>query len=130
MVFLWFIFHKHLKHPLHIYIETMFRFIITFCALLSVFNVNTAYTVNAANHTRIYAAPCISFNVSSGTGCAWMCTYCANQLGTNNYYFPDGVCTYQPLSWTQGIEQRWYQTGGCVGNPIAGQLYTCCAVGA
>lgn len=55
---------------------------------------------------------CVSFAVSSGTGCAWMCNYCANQLGTNNYYFTTGVCTYQ--------------TGGCVGNPQAGVTYTCC----
>jgi len=56
---------------------------------------------------------CTSFSVSSGTGCAWMCNYCANALGTNNYYFTDGVCTYE--------------TGGCVGNPQAGVTYTCCA---
>ncbi len=56
---------------------------------------------------------CVSFTVSSGTGCAWMCSYCANQLGTNNYYFTTGVCTYQ--------------TGGCTGNPQAGVTYTCCS---
>ncbi len=56
---------------------------------------------------------CIQFSVGSGTGCAWMCNYCANQLGTTNYYFTDGVCTYE--------------TGGCVGNPQTGVTYTCCA---
>lgn len=56
---------------------------------------------------------CVSFSVSSGTGCSWMCNYCASQLGTNNYYFTTDVCTYQ--------------TGGCVGNPIAGITYTCCS---
>lgn len=56
---------------------------------------------------------CVSFSVGPGTGCAWMCNYCANNLGTNNYYFTDGVCTYE--------------TGGCVGNPVAGHTYTCCA---
>jgi hypothetical protein len=55
----------------------------------------------------------VSFTVSGGTGCAWMCNYCANTLGTNNYYFTDSVCTYQ--------------TGGCVGNPVAGKVYTCCS---
>jgi hypothetical protein len=30
---------------------------------------------------------CVSFGIGPGTGCAWMCTYCANTLGTNNYYF-------------------------------------------
>ena len=67
----------------------------------------------AANATRIVQNTCTSFTVTSGTGCAWMCNYCANQLGTNNYYFTDSVCTYQ--------------TGGCAGNPIAGKVYTCCA---
>lgn len=56
---------------------------------------------------------CVSFQVGSGTGCDWMCNYCANQLGTNNYYFTTPVCTYE--------------TGGCVGSPQAGVTYTCCA---
>jgi hypothetical protein len=45
-----------------------------------------------------------------------MCNYCSNQLGTNNYYFTDNVCTYE-----SGV--------GCVGNPLAGKQYTCCAAG-
>ena len=56
---------------------------------------------------------CIHFSVGPGTGCEWLCQYCADQLGTNNYYFTDGVCTYQ--------------TGGCQGNPLTGVTYTCCA---
>ena len=63
--------------------------------------------------TDIINNQCVEFTVSSGTGCAWMCNYCANQLGTNSYYFTDGVCTYQ-------------EGQGCVGNPIAGKTYTCC----
>ena len=58
---------------------------------------------------------CVQFSVTSGTGCAWMCNYCASQLGTNNYYFTDGVCNYQ-------------QGQGCVGNPVAGKTYSCCSV--
>ena len=58
---------------------------------------------------------CIQFTVSQGTGCAWMCDYCANNLGTNNYYFTDNVCTYQSGQ-------------GCVGNPVAGNTYTCCSL--
>lgn len=57
---------------------------------------------------------CITFSVTQGTGCAWMCSYCAGQLGTNNYYFTDNVCTYQ-----SGV--------GCVGTPYAGVSYTCCS---
>ena len=60
---------------------------------------------------------CISFSVSQGTGCSWMCNYCATNLGTSNYYFTDNVCTYE-----SGV--------GCVGNPIAGKLYTCCSASA
>jgi hypothetical protein len=56
---------------------------------------------------------CISFSVGSGTGCDWMCNYCATNLGTNNYYFTTDVCKYQ--------------SGGCVGNPQAGVTYTCCS---
>ena len=56
---------------------------------------------------------CIQFSVGPGTGCAWMCNYCATQLGTNNYYFTDNVCQYE--------------TGGCVGNPQPDVTYTCCA---
>lgn len=56
---------------------------------------------------------CVTFTVGSGTGCAWMCTYCANALGTDNYYFTTPVCAYEP--------------GGCIGNPIAGNQYTCCS---
>ena len=62
--------------------------------------------------TEVQAGTGIS--VASGTGCEWMCSYCANTLGTYNYYFTDSVCTYQ--------------TGGCVGNPIAGKTYTCCSL--
>lgn len=69
------------------------------------------------NHTEPAIIPqnnCVSFSINQGTGCAWMCSYCANNLGTNNYYFTDGVCTYQ--------------SGGCGGNPLAGKTYTCCSV--
>jgi hypothetical protein len=56
---------------------------------------------------------CVTFTVSEGTGCAWMCNYCVDKLGTTNYYFTDGVCKYET-----GV--------GCVGNPLAGTSYTCC----
>jgi hypothetical protein len=87
--------------------------IITF--LLSLFViVNSNNKINEeCENTTYLPNNCISFTVGSGTGCSWMCSYCANTLGTNNYYFTDGVCTYQ--------------TGGCVGNPISGVKYTCCS---
>ena len=56
---------------------------------------------------------CVSFTIGQGTGCAWMCNYCQNELGTTNYYFTTPVCTYQP--------------GGCVGSPLTGVQYTCCS---
>ena len=60
---------------------------------------------------------CVTFSVSQGTGCDWMCNYCSNQLGTNNYYFTDNVCTYDSV------------VGSCVGNPQQYKQYTCCAAG-
>lgn len=64
---------------------------------------------------KIPANNCATFTVSQGTGCAWMCQYCVNELGTNNYYFTDNVCTYK-------------EGTGCVGNPISGISYTCCSL--
>lgn len=56
---------------------------------------------------------CTTFEVGPGTGCAWMCNHCAEVLGTNNYYFTDGVCKYK--------------LAGCEGSPQTGIQYTCCA---
>ena len=64
--------------------------------------------------TQPHSNNCIQFTVGSGTGCDWMCNYCANQLGTYNYYFTDNVCTYQ-------------EGQGCIGSPVAGKQYTCCS---
>lgn len=85
---------------------------ILFVVAVSLFNVITSQ--KTCNST-LPANNCVTFSITSGTGCAWMCNYCANELGTNNYYFTDNVCTYQ-------------EGTGCVGNPIAGKSYTCCSV--
>ena len=80
-------------------------------SFLSIFSL---FVLSNSNESCVYdeekTSMCVSFSVSSGTGCAWMCNYCATQLGTNNYYFTDNVCTYQPDE-------------GCVGNPISGKPY-------
>jgi hypothetical protein len=68
----------------------------------------------SANNFMFDVNGCIQFSVSPGTGCDWMCNYCATQLGTNNYYFTDSVCVYQ-------------QGQGCIGSPVAGKTYTCCS---
>ena len=75
-----------------------------------------AYTKTHLPFIYQYITPqnnCISFSISEGTGCQWMCNYCANNLGTDNYYFTTDVCTYQE--------------GGCVGTPQTGVTYTCCS---
>ena len=56
---------------------------------------------------------CITFLIGAGTGCDWMCNYCASQLNSSSYYFLPPVCTYQ--------------SGGCIGNPQAGVSYSCCS---
>ncbi len=90
----------------------MFKYIFTFLSFCFLF----VHGIHE-NYTQVGITPvnnCVQFSVSSGTGCAWMCNYCSNALQTFNYYFTDNVCVYE--------------TGGCVGNPIAGKLYTCCSV--
>ena len=72
-----------------------------------------AFAGAETNSTHV-ANNCVSFSIGSGTGCSWMCQYCATQLNTPNYYFTTPVCAYQ--------------TGGCIGNPQTGVTYTCCAV--
>jgi hypothetical protein len=71
-------------------------------------------TGSATNNVQDQVNGCLTFTVGQGTGCVWMCNYCATNLGTYNYYFTGNppVCTYQ--------------TSGCVGSPVAGQSYTCC----
>jgi len=95
----------------------MLKYIATLFSLFYISNVSTSHEVSlvygSLNSLSNVSNNCVSFSVSSGTGCAWMCNYCANQLGTNNYYFTNGICTYQ--------------SSGCVGNPITGVTYTCCS---
>jgi hypothetical protein len=86
----------------------MIKFLLLALALLSGSNSQFIESVNPENG-------CYTFTVGQGTGCAYLCSLCSTQLDTDNYYFTDNVCTYQ--------------TGGCVGNPIAGKQYTCCAAG-
>lgn len=74
----------------------------------------TLFSFGISNSTFKTPNSCISFSVSSGTGCAWMCNYCETNLHTTNYYFTNGICQYQQ--------------GGCVGNPLANTQYTCCSV--
>jgi len=92
--------------------------------LFALLTVVTADPVNVSNG-------CITFSVGSGTGCQWMCDYCANSLGTNNYYFTTDVCKYESVGYVIDtlLETPHIQiTSGCVGNPSAGVPYTCCSV--
>lgn len=84
------------------YLRNLFKVVI---GLLSLTSVSSCVSDNS----------CYSFQVGPGTGCAYMCQLCENQLGTTNYYFTDGVCSYE--------------SGGCVGSPQVGVVYTCCSVG-
>ena len=96
----------------------MFFRLLAIAAATTAVSAATATAFSAAVATAVPAATpnspngCVSFQVSAGTGCDWMCNYCAKTLGTSNYYFTDDVCVYE--------------TGGCVGNPQVGVVYTCC----
>ena len=57
---------------------------------------------------------CLTFTIGEDTGCNWMCDYCAQNLGTNNFYFTDWICTNN--------------NGMCTGNPSAWEEYTCCSL--
>ena len=92
------------------YIQDMFKLLFALALALAFTGTDAGKHVISSRH----ANNCVVFQVAAGTGCQWMCSYCANTLGTNNYYFTDGVCTYGD--------------SGCVGNPVAGASYTCCAV--
>jgi hypothetical protein len=93
----------------------MLKYLFSLFAVTSVATISSNFTnmTNYVDYTNYSPNSCVSFTLSSGTGCDWMCNYCANSLGTNNYYFTDQVCTYYP--------------GGCQGNPQAGVQYTCCS---
>ena len=82
-------------------------------SILQLINVLAQVQQNISEVCELGQVNCLTFQVSAGTGCAWMCNYCANNLGTNNYYFQPAVCTYQ-----SGV--------GCVGNPQTGVTYQCC----
>jgi hypothetical protein len=84
-------------------------------SILSIFTLAVVSSRKIYHKKNSVINGCITFTIGEGTGCSWMCNYCANTLGTNNYYFTDGVCTYE-----QGV--------GCVGSPISGKSYTCCSV--
>jgi hypothetical protein len=88
-----------------------FKFIVA--TVVSVFSFPSAANQCASKSTN----NCVPLLVSQGTGCAWMCGFCASSLGTDNFYFTGNppVCTYQSGQ-------------GCVGNPQAGVEYTCCAL--
>ncbi len=96
----------------------MYKTIVAYLALMFASSNSSSTDVTTKNFYSYKALTpsnnCIYFTVGSGTGCDWICNYCANMLSTGNYYFPDGVCTYM--------------SGGCVGNPVAGKMYSCCAV--
>lgn len=95
-----------------------------FALLFALLTLVTADPVNVYNG-------CITFTVGSGTGCQWMCDYCATSLGTNNYYFTTDVCRYEAITKVVEplLDVRHIQiTSGCVGNPSAGVPYTCCSV--
>jgi hypothetical protein len=85
--------------------------------ILSLFTLSATFIESLPQNCTKSNSPinkCIQFSVGSGTGCNWMCNYCSTNLGTSNYYFTDNVCVYNQ--------------GGCVGNPVAGNIYTCCSV--
>ena len=84
--------------------------------VLALFSGVNSHVVSSQVPQVVPSNGCYTFTVGQGTGCQYLCNLCSTQLGTDNYYFTDNVCTYE-----SGV--------GCVGNPLAGKQYTCCAAG-
>ena len=65
---------------------------------------------------RVYPirTDCVTFTVGQGTGFSWMRQYCAEKLGTSNYYFKGGVCQ------GHGVD------GSCT--IFSNYEYTCCVI--
>lgn len=55
---------------------------------------------------------CVTFTIGEDTGCQYMCDYCAENLGTNDFYFTDWICKNK--------------NGMCSGDPTSWETYTCC----
>lgn len=55
---------------------------------------------------------CITFTIGEDTGCQFMCDYCAENLGTTDFYFTDWICKNK--------------NGMCHGDPTPWETYTCC----
>ncbi len=81
---------------------------------MTFFAANSSVLAQTCSSLIVPNNKCINFSIGKGTGCQWMCQYCAENLGTTNYYFTTPVCTYE--------------TGGCVGSPQPSVTYTCCSV--
>ena len=61
---------------------------------------------------RLGDQDCITYTIGEGTGCQFMCDYCAENLGTTNFYFTDWICQNK--------------NGMRSGTPTAWETYTCC----
>ena len=90
------------------FLSLLYSFVLTQATFYSDSNGTVYSTLNKTQQNN-----CVSFTIGPGTGCAWMCSYCASSLNTSSYYFNPAICTYQ--------------SGGCVGNPQPGVSYSCCS---
>jgi hypothetical protein len=68
--------------------------------------------VNSTNTCENTPTPnnCISFTVGQGPGCAWMCNYCASNLGPN-YYFTDNVAGGKRTCWPKNCPSDQQEYG-------------------
>ena len=75
-------------------------------------NLLTSFIYMFSDKKKLNNQDCITFTIGEGTGCQFMCDYCAENLGTNNFYFTDWICKNR--------------NGICTGSPMAYEEYTCC----
>ncbi len=79
---------------------------------MNIFTLLISFIYIFSNIVNVNGQDCITFTIGDGTGCQFMCDYCAENLGTRNFYFTDWICTNN--------------NGICAGDPIPWETYTCC----
>ena len=79
---------------------------------MNLINLLNSFMIILTNKKKLNNQDCITYTIGEGTGCQFMCDYCAENLGTNNFYFTDWVCENK--------------NGMCSGEPLPWETYTCC----
>ncbi len=79
---------------------------------MNLINLLVSFIYMFSDKKKLSNEDCITFTIGEDTGCQYMCDYCAENLGTTNFYFTDWICKNM--------------NGMCTGEPTSWETYTCC----